>query len=146
MQTILIAIFVKNPNNLKKDNFHEFEKFQQAPLSKGDDIEVSENNYYNKELENNYNSSYSDLSKNEEKKSAEPEEFSQKSPDSPKEYESSQSETNKSDSKDQNKGELAYYIFSFLKQKNLNITLVGYFCRVLNHLIIRKQTDVIFFD
>ena len=37
---------------------------------------------------------------------------------------------------------LANYFFGFLEQKELNVTLVGYFCRFLNHLIIKRLTEV----
>ena len=89
----------------------------------------------------------SDPSNIEDQKTSESDNPSQKSPeksDSSKEYKSHQSDLNESDSTDPPKAELAYYIFSMLKQKNLNITLVGYFSRVLNHLILKKQSDVIF--
>lgn len=37
---------------------------------------------------------------------------------------------------------LANYFFSFLEKKELNVTLVGYFCRFLNHLIIKRLAEV----
>ena len=141
MQSLLNAFFCQN---FKKD---EFEKFQKAPESKQDDIEVPEQNIGNeqKDIDNPVNS---DTLNDEEKKEPESEESSQKfleKSNSSKPNQSLQSDGSESDSKDENNSELAYYFFSFLKNKDLNITLVGYFCRVLNHLITKKQSEVSYF-
>lgn len=37
---------------------------------------------------------------------------------------------------------IASYFFKFLEAPTLNITLVGYFCRFLNHLILRRYSDI----
>jgi flagellar biosynthesis GTPase FlhF len=39
--------------------------------------------------------------------------------------------------------EIANYFFSFLGNKELNVTLVGYFCRFLNHMLMKKPSEVI---
>jgi len=39
--------------------------------------------------------------------------------------------------------DIANYFFSFLEQKELNVTLMGYFTRFLNHLILRRPTEVL---
>ena len=145
MQSLLNAFFSQN---LKKD---EFEEFQKAPLSKEDDLEASEKNEDNqeeknvgneqKDIDNPVNSA---LLNTEEKKELELDQKSPQNQDSSKPPPSSQSDESESDFKDENKAELAYYFFSFLNNKNLNITLVGYFCRVLNHLIMKKQSEVVY--
>jgi len=38
--------------------------------------------------------------------------------------------------------ELAHYFFSFLSADELNVTLVGYFSRFLNHLLLRRTAEV----
>ena len=38
--------------------------------------------------------------------------------------------------------ELAHYFFSFLSADELNVTLVGYFSRFLNHLLLRRTNEV----
>jgi len=41
-----------------------------------------------------------------------------------------------------NDGSVAEYFFSFLAQKELNSTLLGYFCRVFDNLFTKKFTEV----
>lgn len=48
----------------------------------------------------------------------------------------------KEEESEADKYEIAHYFFSFLKHEPLNITLVGYFAKVLNNLILRRQSDV----
>jgi len=50
--------------------------------------------------------------------------------------EKSEEETN------QGTSELADYFFSFLSHDTLNVTLVGYFARFLNHIILRRGIEV----
>lgn len=50
-------------------------------------------------------------------------------------------EVSKEDS-EKKKYDIAHYFFSFLNNDELNITLVGYFGKVLNHLLTRKQNEV----
>lgn len=51
-------------------------------------------------------------------------------------------EEKKSEEVQENKMELANYFFSFLEQEELNVTLVGYFSRFLNHLILKRGIEV----
>jgi len=41
--------------------------------------------------------------------------------------------------------ELAHYFFSFLSADELNVTLVGYFSRFLNHLLLRRTAEIVSF-
>jgi len=41
--------------------------------------------------------------------------------------------------------ELAHYFFSFLSSDELNVTLVGYFSRFLNHLLLRRTAEIVSF-
>ena len=59
---------------------------------------------------------------------------------------SNQKSTETNESKEETKMELAHYFFSFLNKNELNVTLVGYFCRVLNHILFKKTVDVIILE
>ena len=42
---------------------------------------------------------------------------------------------------EENNKHIANYFFSFLEQETLNVTLVGYFTRFLNHLILKRGIE-----
>jgi hypothetical protein len=170
VQTILSAFFGQNPNSLKKeDTSSDFDKFQKAPSTSddkeenkegSDNGEPSETTQEKKDTPTDTGAETGEKVTPPEEQAAPPKEPETKldeeikepadkiseNKDSGKESHTPRSSySDTSDTKTDKKMELANYFFNFLSKPNLNITLVGYFCRVLSHIILKKPTEMIDF-
>lgn len=131
------AFFGKNPNHNKRDSNHdddsgnEYDDYQ-GHLDNKDDAD--DDNDMKK------NNNKSDKENDEEKDEPEDEESTGVKRSEPDEEKKDENESDAEEEK--RKCELAHYFFSFLNKPELNITLVGYFGKVLNHLLLKRQSDV----
>jgi len=168
VETLLEAFFGRNPNNLKRDSavsessregvhsdlsgdrsqeedHEDHEGEEEKPSNNG---ETSPEKADKEQTENQESPKKEDENKEEtaeEKKEENIEESPEKAPkdESVEAQEKSQEQEHPEEPVEKlQPDELPNYFFSFLDGEKLNETLVGYFARFLNHLILRKENDI----
>lgn len=133
---LLNAFFGKNPNHAKKDSNQDDDS--------GNEYDDYQGYSDHKDDADDDNDVKKDSNKHEDDENAKDEPEDEESTDVKKgELDEEKKDENESDTEEEKqKCELAHYFFSFLNKPELNITLIGYFGKVLNHLLLRRQNDV----